>query len=431
MRIAIRKPTHIFFLTVYILLGYTFISPASAGDLKLTLGLGYDYISSQYYLLTVDTMSISEDSLEVLKRSNDAYDELLVIGKAKYKHKLSSISSLEIYNRANLSNQSFRNTLSARLKIGMMKIDNNLNIHSRSETDEESLNQDYISNRTAALIRPHLGNNFYLRVRNSFKMTRYNNPSGYYYNYNFNKLDLSVEKDFGFQGYVRLGYRNDIKQVTDSSRLEYGRNMFLISAEYAPSWNFRLNLENEYSVKDSKKEDQLDDETLENLEITAYFNPREKFGFKFYSEFEYSAYDNQDLVYFDQYYYKTYLELRAKFRPDLTISMIPHYRNHMAKSTNYSSQDFYEYTIEPRVEYNLGMNLWLDISYEYGRRIYPNALEGFFNDHALHQFNLMVDAVIKSNLSFNVLAAIDWENHDLQEDNTRLYLISTAIEYKF
>jgi hypothetical protein len=416
---------------IFLIALFTTCLSLHAGDLKLSVGAGYDYISSDYYLLTEDTLSISADSLESLKRSSEASNEVGLIGRLRFNHELSDISRLEIYNRGAITNESFKNNFEAGLYIGYLSIENRLDVRNRDESDDEQINQDYISNLTSATFRPHLGHDFYLRIKNAYEFIRYNNPEEYLYDYNYNRLNLELEKDFGFEGRLSIGYRNDVKKVSDSARLEYDRHAFLLSGEYSPSWMLRIRIDNDFSVKDSKKEDRLDDETLENFEVTINYDPAFDYGFRFYSQLEYTAYDTQDLAYFDQIYYRGELEAKRAFGDKLELSLTPHFRMLSAASAEFGDQDFYEYSLEPGVSYNAGLNFWLDISYEIGRRTYPNQLEGFFTDHTLNKFNLFLDALIYGNLNFNLMASIDWENHNQPEDNTRLYFISTTLEYKF
>jgi hypothetical protein len=419
------------FSVTALVIGLIFISPASAGDLQISAGTEYEYISSDFFLLTEDTLSVSPDSLDALKRSIDAANELSVFGKIQYGHKFSDLVNLEIYNRTSGSSESFKSNLDVRLYAGIFKLINYFNLRNLDREGEESLNNDYITNTTYAIARPHLGRDFYFRIRNSFEFTRYDNPSGYFYNYNYNKLNFMIEKDFGFDGRVGAGYRNDIKKVSDSTRLEYNRHVFLFEADYSPSWRFSAYLYNEFYIKDSEKEDNIEDGSLNNFELTLNYNPSFDFRIKFLGQFEYSSYDVQDFVYFNQYYSKNKLEFRYSVGEKLAFSIAPEYRRLAAQEPEFNSQDFYEYLIEPRVEYILGTNLWLDISFEIGRHIYSGESSEIFSDHNLYQFNLLFDATIANHIAVYVLASVDWERHELEYDNTNLYLITSSFEYRF
>jgi hypothetical protein len=116
---------------------------------------------------------------------------------------------------------------------------------------------------------------------------------------------------------------------------------------------------------------------------------------------------------------------------NVQLSLAPHYRQLKATNAEFDSQDFYEYSLEPRVEYMLGTRLWFDASFEFGRRKYSSQDGGLFTDNNLYKFNLLFDAFLTKHIAVNVLTAIDWERHELQSDNTTLYLISSAIEYRF
>ena|GEM_PF-2130650 len=419
------------FSVTALVMGLIFMSHASAGDLRLSVGTEYEYISSDFYLLSEDTLAIDPDSLDALKRSIDAANEISLFGKIRYGHEFSDAAKMEIYNRTSASTESFKSNLDIRFYLGAFKIINYLNLRNLDRKGEESLNHDYITNTTYAIARPHLGKGYYVQLKNSFEFTRYDDPTGYFYDYNYNKLNFMIEKDFGFDGRIAAGYRNDIKRVADSTRLEYDRHLFILEGDYSPSWRLRAYLYNEFSIKDAQKEYNIEDGSINNLELTVNYSPSFDFSLRFFSQFEYTTYEAEDFVYFDQYYIKSKLDFRYSVGEKLTFSLGPHYRRLTAQNSEFDSQDFYEYSIEPRIEYILGTRLWLDVSFEIGRHIYSGVNSVLFSNHNLYQFNLLFDALLTDHIAFNVLASIDWERHQLEVDNTNLYLITSSLEYRF
>lgn len=414
-----------------LVIGLAFTSHASAEKLEFILGSGYDYLSSDFYLLSEDTLAINPDSLDQLKRTFEATNEFSIFAKAKYNHAFSDISRMEIYNRTAVGNQSFRSNLDFRMYVGALRITNYLILSSLDGDEEEGLNHNYLTNLTSGTIRPHLGDNFYFVARNSFEFTRYDHPGGYFYDYNLNKLNLWIEKDLGFSGRIGVGFRNDLKRVSDSVNLNYDRNALLLSVDYSPEWKYRLYLDNELSFKNSNRADNIDDETLNNLELSFTYHPNFNLSVRLYNQLEYSKYKEQDFVYFNQLYYKGYLEFRESLSDNVQLSLTPHYRKFKAIDSEYDGQDFYEYTLEPGFEYMMGTRLWVDASFEFGKRKYSHPTSGLFTDNNLYKFNLLFDAFLTKHVAVNVLSSIDWERHEIESDNTTLYLISTALEYRF
>jgi len=407
-------------------------SRLGADDLKITVGAGYEYISTDYYLLREDTLVIDQDSLESLKLTSDASNEFSFLGKLRYSRKIGDLFNLSLYNRASLSNESIRNNLDLRIEAGAFRLVNYMNLRDLDEGDDSTaLNRDYLNNSTSASFRPHLGNGLYLDLENTFELTRYDEPSGYYYNYHYNKLSLGLEKNFGFKGRFGVAYRNDAKRVSDSSRLDFDRHVFRLAAEYSPGFNFRILFDNEYSLKDSKKENNVEDNKLENMMLTVYMRPNALVSFRLYSELEYSNYDVEDFVYYDLLYMRNELEFSISLNEYLQAGLTPHYRFYSARNEEFNSQDYKEFSIEPGIEINIGFDFWLDASFEIGKRKYPNQEDGFLTDHNLYVLDLLVDTALNENLRFNLLGSIDWERHDEQSDNTTLYLISTLLEYTF
>lgn len=420
-------------ITTILIVVFTSNVPVKS-ELQISGGIGYDYISSDYYLLTADTLSITPDSIEQLKRTSEAVNEMLLIGRVRYNYQFSDQLKFEVYNRASFSDQALRNYLDLGIHYGAFRLENYFNFKQNSSADrddQDTFNQDYITNQTSARFRPHLGSGFYLGLKNSYEFTRYDNPGGYYYDFSYNKLDLTFEKEFGFTGQISFGYRNDLKKVTDSTRLEYDRHILMFYAEYSPSYNLRLELNNRFSSKNSKKEGSLDDEKLEDLQIVLDYSPSTLIGLRFYNQFEFITYDSQDLVYYDQVYLRSEFEAELALTNELEISLTPHYRNLSAVEDEFSEQDYVEYSLEPGFSYMaLSGNLWVDCSFEFGRRNYAQDDE-LFTDHDLYQLNLLFDINLFERFNLYLLSAVDWQRHENKQDNSTLYLLSTALEYSF
>jgi hypothetical protein len=73
----------------------------------------------------------------------------------------------------------------------------------------------------------------------------------------------------------------------------------------------------------------------------------------------------------------------------------------------------------------------VDFSFEFGRRDYSQNDVDFFSDHVLYQLNLLFDLNLFDRLNLYLLGAVDWQRHENKQDNSTLYLLSSAIEYSF
>jgi len=422
----------IFFLFCTLFISLIFCNILIADNFSFSIGSGYDYISTNYFLLTEDTLSISPDSLDELRRSNDASNELLFLGRIKYQQIFSSGVRINIYNRSAISNKLFRNNLELRMDYKILRFSNSFGLLTeKDENSEESTGRDYVFNKTKLSLRPHLGKGIYLRLTDWFEFTKYNNPSQFSYNFNYNRFNIWLEKDFGWSGLIALGYRYDKKNIPDSTVLEYNRNLFQFRAEYTPSYKFSVILDNEYAVKESNKIGDLDDESYDNLEFNLTYRPTFNFTMRFSSHVEYTSYQNQDFVTYNQYYWKCFGEFKYSVSPFLLFSIKSHCRSLSAENDDFSDQDFTQLAIEPGLEFEYGLNLWLDLSYQYGRRNYSADDSEIFSDYTLHSLNIFADAQIYKAWYLNLIAGIDWEKHTEKIDNTTLYLISASIEYKF
>jgi hypothetical protein len=167
------------------------------------------------------------------------------------------------------------------------------------------------------------------------------------------------------------------------------------------------------------------------LELRIEYNPSYLVSLRFYSQFEYLAYDSQDIAFFDQIYFRSDLKTELNFTTELEFSLTPHLRRLTALDSRFAEQDYTEYSVEPGIQY-IGMeNIWLNFSYEFGLRDYSGQADDIFSDHKLHRLNLLFDLNLWERVNIYLLSAIDWERHRDKQDNTTLYLISSSIEYTF
>ena len=401
-----------------------------ADRFRLTVGLGYDQITQGYYLSQIDTLAVDEDSLIYLKQTSDALDDIRLKTRFEWSAPGLKTGYFKVDNLTYLSDEDLRNSLVLSFKSGPLTLENDF--HARGVWDEgETSRRGYLTNAITGRFKPELSDDFFLILKNSFELVRHDGSGDYDFDYNYNKLSVGFEKEFGWTDLIALTYRNDIRVVNDSTRLNYTRHRALFELNWSPTFDISIELENELMRIESDKEDDLDDGWEELIEGKATVHLGDKWKTGLRNLFEYVAYDSQDVVNFDYLYNTTELSISRSLATYSEIFVKPSALLFSSKYIEFEQQNYEQYALEYGFDISSGDWLWLSVSHKIGRRDYRHEADEFYTDYLLNQLNLMGDLKILANVRLNTILSIDWEDHELVGDDNNLSLFSIGVDYRF
>jgi hypothetical protein len=403
-----------------------------ADRFRLTVGLGYDHITQGYYLSQIDTLAVDEDSLTYLKQTSDALNDIRLKTRLEWSAPGLTTGYFKFDNLTYLSNEDLRNSLVLSFRSGPLTLENDF--HARGVWDEGKTSQKgYLTNTIGGRFKPEISDGFFFVLRNSFELVRYDGSSEYeyYFDYNYNKLSIGFEKQFGWTDQIALIYRNDMRVVSDSTRLNYTRHRALFELNWSPTFDISLELENELMRIESDKENDLDDGWEELIEGRATLHLGDKWKAGLRNLFEYVAYDSQDVVNFDYTYNTTELLISRNLSTYSEIFVKPSALLFSSKYTEFEQQDYEQYAVEYGFDISRGDWLWLSVSHKIGHRDYRHEADEFYTDYLLNQLNLLGNLKIFANVRLNTILSIDWEDHEQDGDDNNLSLFSIGVDYRF
>lgn len=409
-------------------------SPLSAqipeDNFDFSIGFGYDQISQGYYLTIIDTLAIDEDSITTLKQTSEEINALRIKTSVDWTHRVGKESEINVNNLSLLSDDDLRDNLELSYKIGSLTLKDHIDVRAVWNVDAASAT-GYVTNSLTGKLRPRIGNGMYLVAKNSFDVVRYNGSDEFSFDYNYNRFSLGIEREFGWTDLIALTYRNDQRVVSDSTRLNYSRHRILFDFNWSPSYTFSVYLNNEVMRILSNKENNYDDGWENYLETELTVRPSLNWKFDIENRFEYAVFDSQDFVNFDYLYNTSELTVSHFPSTDLELFVKPSAAIFWSRYEEFRDQDYHQLAVEYGFDLSIGDRLWVDTSHKFGRRDYSGDMSGFYTDYILNQFNLLGDLKIYGGLSLNSIVSIDWENHDLREDDNNLSLISVGLDYRF
>lgn len=409
---------------------YPLSAQTTENDLDFSVGIGYDQISQGYYLTVIDTLTIDEDSITSLKQTSDDINAVRLKTLVDWTRQVGRRGVFNLNNLSLISGDDLKNNLELSYRIGALRLENHLDIRAVWDVDDAN-SAGYVTNSLTGKLRPRIGNSLFLVARNSFDIVRYDGSDQFSFDYNYNRFSIGIEKEFGFTDLIALAYRNDQRVVSDSTRLNYSRHRILFDLSWSPSFTFSFDMNNEIMRILSNKENNYDDAWEDYLETELTFRPTFDWKFAIENRFEYTTFDSQDFVNFDYIYNTSELSASRFLSTNLELFVKPSAAMFWSRYEEYQDQDYQQFAMEYGFDLSIGDRLWVDISHKFGRRDYTGDTYGLYTDYTLNQFNLLGDLKIYGGLTLSGIVSIDWENHDLSEDNNSLSLISAGLDYRF
>jgi len=400
------------------------------GQLRFTVGLAYDQITQGYYLSQIDTLVVDEDSLTYLKQTLNALDDVRLKTRLEWSVPGLKSAHCKIDNLTYVSDEEMRNSLALSFRAGPLTLENDF--QARGVWDESEIaRKGYLTNTAVVRLKPELPDGFFLVLKNSFELVRYDGRSEYDFDYNYNKLSVGLEKEFGWTDLIALTYRNDRRVVADSTRLNYMRHRAMFELNWSPTFSITLDLRNELTRIESNKEGDLDDgwEELAEGKVTLHLGDKWKVGLR--DLLEYVNYDRQDVVTFDYTYNTAEVSVSRGLAAYLDLFVKPSALLFGSRYIEFEQQDYAQFAVEYGMDISAGDWLWLSVSHKIGRKDYTHEAGDFYTDYTLNQLNMLGDLKVLDNLRLNAILSVDWEDHDSEGEDNSLSLFSIGADYRF
>ncbi len=407
----------------------------SSGGFNLRAGVGYDYISQEYFLES-DSLGLSPDSsLNSILLKKDYLDDKKGFIFLSYNSNPGNSNFRQNYEIGwEQTGELFRLLGSGRVdkKWQKSRLEGNFRLEKKENYKGDSAPGEELMILNSHLdYRFQLSNNIDLRSRIYMESVNFDTVETYIYNYSRYGMELGFGLFTNDFNSISFNSAIEIRDVPDSNQLDY--TLFRGNLGYFGTVlgayltaDFGLESRN-YGQPDSR-----DDYILLNLNSDIKI-PLGKNNFLTAKQnVEYFNFAQDDFINDDYYLarlavlagrnFGLYSSFSAFLGPEIELLNI---------SSDYSNDDDYtEIMATIGADYFGKKKLFFMIENKFGKRIYKNDSD-YRSDFLFERANFIGSAAIIGDLNFDILLSFDLEFHENEGDNSRLYLISGGLSYKF
>ena len=406
------------------------VQPVSAGDQALTLkaGLGYDFISQEYFFddsLLTDTLdaalALKTTYLDNFKGSFTLgfmpYDDRRLDLRATYEHAKDDV-------RARLY-ADWRLGLSGKAKLWL---NGELDLREDNSRDEEP-GDSHLYGRADSKLTLAVGQSLSLWTRLSVDAVTFDSVSTYNYDHYRLGWKAGLAKTLGDFSHLEADLFGLYRQVPDSSDLDYlslGAEGSLFLLYERGQFDGFLRLERrDYHLPGS-----LNDYARVDLDARHKVNTSSSLFLGQELQLETAVFSSDDLLNLNY----TRLGLTATVGADLsnlTLSLGPDLERLIEQDDETSvGQDYFEIGLKADLDYVNAAFLFSSVESVLGRR-YLDSQGELQSDFTYERLNLITDCTIANCLNFNLMFSAEWEWHDQSDEDNQIFLLSTGLSYTF
>jgi len=428
----LRRAVSVAILSFCVLLGSTGSTPAETG-LRLTAGVGYDYLSQDFYLDSLArTGSDSLDIIASLKTTylNDFKGRLALdfVPYDDYRLDMKGVfeGAKDTYR--------FRFFSNWRPSIRSLRFDWSSEIDWRDgPVDVEEGDPGYLSGNGRLRLSLPISRSVSLWSRAKGDFVVFDSAGLEVYDYY--RLGGEAGMSHVFGGFSSLSVSTFFmrRRVSDAPDQDYSSIGFdgSLLAFYARG---EIDVLSHYESRDYNRPDGLDDYSRLELDV----RNRHTLGRAFFAreelELEAIFFDTTD--YFTSDYRRFNVVMLAGLsRAGWAVAAGPCLEILSAEQTDdfVIGEGYSEAGLRLQFDLILPGRLFGSLESTSGRRDLKDegSIEADQSDFAFERLNVLADWTIARGLSLNFLASADWERHDNPDENSRLALLSAGINYAF
>ncbi len=405
----------------------------SSGGFNLRAGVGYDYISQEYFLETDSAYLNPDTSLKSALLKKDYLNNkkgflfLGYISNPKIDGKFNQIYEVgweqtEELFRILASGRVGKKWQKSQLE-GNFRLELKENYKSTADPGEElTILNGYLD------YRYQLSNMTNLRSRIYGERVIFDTVESYIYNYSRYGIELGFGLFTHDLNSISVTSAFEIRDVPDSNQLDYGLlrgNLDYFGTVFGAylTADFGLELRN-YNQSNSR-----DDYLLLNFNSDFRIPLGRNFFLTTKQNVEYFNFSQDGFINDDYYLARLGVftehnlgRFSASFGPEIELLNI---------DSDYTNDDDYaEIMAVIGADYFGSGGLFFMIENKFGKRNYKND-SVYRSEFLFDRANLIGSARIFGDLNFDILLSFDIEFHDIQSDYSRLYLVSGGLSYHF
>lgn len=400
-----------------------------ASDLSVKAGIGYEFLSQEYFLDSTGNAA-GDSVLENWALTTYYLDDLKARVALNYlPHDDRSVELQATYEQ---TDEFFRGRLATRLvtRWSQTRFDISAELDTRQRyRGTADFGDSYWQGYGRIKGTRALGNSWSLLAQGKFDGVRFENPADY--NYHYYRLGgiVGLQKNFADFSAAEMTLFYTKRQVPDSSDLAYkdlGAQVVYFGFHSRGDIDAILRLQ----AKDYARKDGRDDYFRTELEV----RHRLTFGTSWFTRqellFESSRFSEDDLANFD------YSRLKLSWTAGLqwtgtSVAVGPVFEVLAEDQDSYfDGEDYSEFGIRGQFDLILPTGTFFSVESDFGQRRY-DAVADFQSNFYYERLSLIGEMGLVGDLSLDCLLSAEWEWHDVPQDNTRIYLVSSGLAWTF
>lgn len=402
---------------------------AVASDFKFKAGLGYDFISQEYFLDSLVTSGI-DSGFTNFQLTNDYLDDSRGIfqisfrpGQARNLEFTGKVEQTKDYLRLRQYNNIYT-------KIGASSLTLNTELDYRDkQSDDSDLGNSYLHGDLYGKLKSPLSKSVSSIIQLEAELVDFSASSSFSYDYNRLGGKIGIEKNFENFSFVNAKLFYLHRNVPDSGSLVYDQygleNSYL--GFYARG---EVDLFSRLEVKDYNSPDNQDDYLRWFLMAHNKYRLKNGYFIKQNLDLEWFNYSDDEILNQDNLQPRIQLLLGWE-KTDLSLSAGAHMEIYKELNDSiFTSQSYFEYG--GMVEFDLFKIERIFFSAESitgFRNYYKN--DELQTDFNFERLNLFGELKIYNGLDLNFLFSTEFEWHELKSNDTRIYLLSSSLTYSF
>lgn len=402
---------------------------AVASDFKFKAGLGYDFISQEYFLDSLITSGI-DSGFTQFQLTNDYLDDARGIFQISFQPHKSR--DLEFTGKIEQTKDYLRlrqyNNIYTKLGSSRLSLNSELDYRDKQSSDSD-LGNSYLNAELYGKLKSPLSRSLYSIIQIESELVDFSSVSTFSYDYNRIGGKIGLEKNFENFSFANLKLFYLHRAVPDSGSLaynQYGLENSFLGFYTKGEVDFYSRLE----YKDYNSPDNQDDYL--RWYMMAHNKTRLKNGYFLKQNFDLEWYNYGDEEILNQD------NLQPKFQfligweeADLSLSAGAHMEMYQELNDSiYTSQSYFEYG--GMADFDLFKIDLIFLSAESitgFRNYYKN--DELQTDFGFERLNLFGEVKIYDGLDLNFLFSTEFEWHELKSNDTRIYLLSSSLTYTF
>jgi hypothetical protein len=419
-------------LIIAAIIGSTGSTRAEAG-LKFRAGVGYEFLSQEFFL---DSLAqAGADTLEISTQLKTIYlDDFK--GRLNIDYLPYADYRLEIRSVIEQSPDQYRLRLATnyRPRFGPVRFDWSSELERRDGTIDSVLGDPgYLSGSGRAKLSLALSDRFTIWSRAKSDFVQFDSVGLGTFDYYRLGGELGVSQRFNDFSSLSLAVFTIGREVSDTTDLDY-QSYGLDGSLYKFYSRGEVNLLWRYETRDYDRSAEAGD--YRRAELSArnrHSLSRTIFAIE---ELRVENITFDTSAYFSQDYTRIELTLMAGLSStSLTFSIGPDFEwlDEPQSDTLLTGEEYAEYGIKGQLDILKPGSVFATLESITGRRDIKDEgdLSDLHSDFRFERLNLLADWTVGSGLSLSVLFSADWEWHKNSEENSRLFLLSSSIQYAF